>query len=60
MHEIKDKNVCVKRTVKKEVNGTIDELVGAFVATKSQICLHVYTITHQYKQYRLLKEDSNE
>ncbi len=57
---IKDKVTIVKRTVKQEVNGTVGELVGAYLKIIPSLCLHVFTISHQFNNYSMLKSSLSE
>jgi hypothetical protein len=54
--DIKGSKAVIRRTVKQDVTGTIGELIGAYIEMSTQLCRHVFTISHQFQHYKHLKE----
>ena len=57
---IKSKDTVVKRTVKQDVVATVGELIAAYLEIIPSLSLHVFTINHQFNQFRSLKTKSEE
>ena len=53
---IKGKSVMVKRTIKVDHQGTIEDLVALFKQLLIKLCWHILVIKNQFHQYHRLKD----
>jgi hypothetical protein len=56
LRKIKGKEVKVKRTIKVEHDGTIDELVDLFQCLLVKLCWHIMVMRNQFHEYHAVKD----
>jgi len=54
---IKGKSVTVKRTIRVDHHGTVEDLVALFKQLLIKLCWHILVIKNQFRQYHRLKDN---